>query len=147
MDSQDDKTKQNYALWLRHIKEERGLLGVIDETYGLYVENRLLRAELRQARSAPLPTEQRHEPPAAPPDEDDAAQGDEDVERSTEVIYRYLLNYFDAHKVSPSIREIAAACGLSPKTASRRLERLESEGRIRRRTGARRGIRLVRRQE
>lgn len=147
MDSQDDKTKQNYTLWLRHIKEERGLLGVIDETYGLYVENRLLRAELRQARSVQMPVESRREPPAAPRDEDDTTQGDEDIKRSTEVVYRYLLNYFDAHKVSPSIREIAAACKLSPKTASRRLERLESEGRIRRRAGARRGIRLVQHRE
>jgi SOS-response transcriptional repressor LexA len=62
----------------------------------------------------------------------------------SETIYQYIEAYIREHQYSPSMREIARACGrISLSTLSYRLDLLEAEGRISRSWYKSRSIRLV----
>ena len=50
---------------------------------------------------------------------------------TTEKVYKFVRGYISKNKMSPSIREIAAGCGLaSTNTAYHHLSKLEGDGRI-----------------
>lgn len=57
----------------------------------------------------------------------------------------FLTGYIRAWKEAPSIREMAAALGISPNAVNDLVKHLEAKGYIRRMPGTIRGLRLVRR--
>lgn len=59
------------------------------------------------------------------------------------VIYEFLQAYIDRYRYPPSIREIASGCYLSTTTVAYHLDKLEAQGKIRRRHGRARGITLI----
>ncbi len=62
---------------------------------------------------------------------------------TTERIYAFLCRYVAEQGVAPSVREIAAACFLNRTSVTEHLVRLEMLGRIERRPGRARAIRLL----
>jgi repressor LexA len=62
---------------------------------------------------------------------------------TTERIYAFLCRYIADQGVAPSVREIAAACFLNRTSVGEHLLRLELLGRIERRPGKARAIRLL----
>ena len=58
-------------------------------------------------------------------------------------IYQFISDYIAEHELSPSFREISAACFLSAGTTARYLDKLEFQERIIRIPGQARSIRLV----
>jgi DNA-binding MarR family transcriptional regulator len=62
---------------------------------------------------------------------------------TTECVYRFILEYMEAHNgLAPSQREIAEACFLVRSAVLRHLDRLEAWARIIREPGKARSIRL-----
>lgn len=66
-----------------------------------------------------------------------------DVTENLETVYRFIGDYIDSHRRSPSIREIAEATYFGRSTVMRYLERLELKGRIHRTPGQARSIQLI----
>ncbi len=60
----------------------------------------------------------------------------------SEQVYQFIREYLSEHGYSPSLREIAAACGLGMTALMRHLDRLEVQGRIVRVPRQARSIRL-----
>lgn len=61
---------------------------------------------------------------------------------TTEVVYRFIVEYIEMHGISPSQREIAEGCYLVRSSVLRYLDRLEAWGRILRDPNKARSIRL-----
>jgi repressor LexA len=61
----------------------------------------------------------------------------------TEHIYLYIKSYVEREGYPPSLREIAAACGVGVSTALYQVELLEAEGVIARKRGTFRAIKLI----
>jgi SOS-response transcriptional repressor LexA len=61
----------------------------------------------------------------------------------TETVYDFIRAYFEAHAMSPSVREIGAACYINVATVIRYLDKLEAQGRIKRLPMKARTIRLI----
>lgn len=59
------------------------------------------------------------------------------------LVLNFVTAYLARRGVSPSLREIAAGCGIGVKQVQRTLQRLERAGEIRRRRGEMRSISLV----
>jgi len=62
---------------------------------------------------------------------------------TTETVYHFVHDYIQAHRIAPSIREIAEGTYIGRSTVVRHLDRLEALGRIIRTPGRARSIRLI----
>jgi repressor LexA len=61
----------------------------------------------------------------------------------TAQVYAFIRAYFDEHGFAPSLRDIGAACYLSPSNVVRYLDRLEARGLISREIRKPRSIALL----
>lgn len=60
-----------------------------------------------------------------------------------EVVFDFITDYIQREGISPSQREIARGCFITPPTVLRYLDLLEAQNRIHRVRGVARGIHLV----
>jgi DNA-binding MarR family transcriptional regulator len=61
----------------------------------------------------------------------------------TETVYQFVKDYIKKNTHPPTLREIADGCYLTPTAVTRYLERLEGEGKLKRKPGIPRGITLT----
>lgn len=61
---------------------------------------------------------------------------------TADLIYQFILAFYQRHGVYPTQREIAAGCNLARSSVYYQLNRLEAQGRVERFTGRQRSIHI-----
>lgn len=59
---------------------------------------------------------------------------------TADLIYQFILTYYEQHGLYPTQREIAKGCHLAPSSVYYQLNRLEAQGRIEREPGRMRSL-------